>query len=46
MNALEIARFITGVLSVCLAVRFDPWNWPIGGANAVRRIDEILARSG
>jgi nicotinamide mononucleotide transporter len=35
MNALEIAGFVTGALSVWLAVRQNPWNWPFGVANAV-----------
>ena len=35
MNPLEIAGFITGALSVWLAVRQNPWNWPFGVANAV-----------
>jgi len=35
MNALEVAGFITGALSVWLAVRQNPWNWPFGVANAV-----------
>jgi Nicotinamide mononucleotide transporter len=35
MNALEIAGFVTGALSVWLAARQNPWNWPIGVANAV-----------
>jgi len=35
MNRLEIAGFITGALSVWLAVRQNPWNWPFGVANAV-----------
>src|SRR5262245_42711916 len=35
MNGLEIAGFITGALSVWLAVRQNPWNWPMGVANAV-----------
>jgi nicotinamide mononucleotide transporter len=35
MNSLEIAGFITGALSVWLAVRQNPWNWPFGVANAV-----------
>jgi nicotinamide mononucleotide transporter len=35
MNALEIAGFVTGALSVWLAVRQNPWNWPIGVAKAV-----------
>ena len=35
MNALEVAGFITGALSVWLAVRQNPWNWPMGVANAV-----------
>jgi nicotinamide mononucleotide transporter len=32
---LEIAGFVTGALSVWLAVRQNPWNWPFGVANAV-----------
>jgi nicotinamide mononucleotide transporter len=35
MNRLEIAGFVTGALSVWLAVRQNPWNWPFGVANAV-----------
>ena len=35
MNWLEIAGFVTGALSVWLAVRQNPWNWPFGVANAV-----------
>jgi nicotinamide mononucleotide transporter len=35
MNAIEIAGFVTGALSVWLAVRQSPWNWPAGVANAV-----------
>jgi nicotinamide mononucleotide transporter len=35
MNLLEIAGFVTGALSVWLAVRQNPWNWPAGVANAV-----------
>jgi nicotinamide mononucleotide transporter len=35
MSPLEIAGFITGALSVWLAVRQNPWNWPFGVANAV-----------
>ena len=35
MNSLEIAGFVTGALSVWLAVRQNPWNWPFGVANAV-----------
>src|SRR5215510_8749424 len=35
MNALEVAGFVTGALSVWLAVRQNPWNWPMGVANAV-----------
>jgi nicotinamide mononucleotide transporter len=34
MNPLEIAGFVTGALSVWLAVRQNPWNWPFGVANA------------
>jgi nicotinamide mononucleotide transporter len=34
-NLLEIAGFVTGALSVWLAVRQSPWNWPFGVANAV-----------
>jgi nicotinamide mononucleotide transporter len=34
MNALEVAGFVTGALSVWLAVRQNPWNWPFGVANA------------
>jgi nicotinamide mononucleotide transporter len=32
---LEIAGFATGALSVWLAVRQNPWNWPVGVANAL-----------
>jgi nicotinamide mononucleotide transporter len=32
---LESAGFVTGALSVWLAVRQNPWNWPFGVANAV-----------
>jgi nicotinamide mononucleotide transporter len=35
MDPLEIAGFVTGALSVWLAVRQNPWNWPFGVANAV-----------
>jgi nicotinamide mononucleotide transporter len=35
MNWLESAGFVTGALSVWLAVRQNPWNWPFGVANAV-----------
>ena len=35
MNPLEIAGFITGAVSVWLAVRQNPWNWPAGVANAI-----------
>jgi nicotinamide mononucleotide transporter len=35
MNPLEIAGFVTGALSVWLAVRQNPWNWPFGVANAI-----------
>ena len=35
MSWLEIAGFVTGALTVWLAVRQNPWNWPIGVANAV-----------
>ena len=35
MNLLEIAGFVTGALSVWLAVRQNPWNWPFGVGNAV-----------
>ena len=31
---LESAGFVTGALSVWLAVRQNPWNWPFGVANA------------
>jgi nicotinamide mononucleotide transporter len=34
MDPLEIAGFVTGALSVWLAVRQNPWNWPFGVANA------------
>jgi len=36
MTLLEIAGFVTGALSVWLAVRQNPWNWPAGVANAAR----------
>jgi nicotinamide mononucleotide transporter len=35
MNPLEIAGFVTGAVSVWLAVRQSPWNWPVGVANAL-----------
>jgi nicotinamide mononucleotide transporter len=35
MTALEIAGFVTGALSVWLAVKQNPWTWPAGIANAV-----------
>ena len=35
MNWIEIAGFVTGALSVWLAVRQNPWNWPFGVAHAV-----------
>jgi nicotinamide mononucleotide transporter len=35
MNPVELAGFVTGALSVWLAVRQNPWNWPFGVANAV-----------
>src|SRR5687767_5751994 len=35
MNWIEIAGFVTGALAVWLAVRQNPWNWPVGVANAV-----------
>jgi nicotinamide mononucleotide transporter len=35
MDPLETAGFVTGALSVWLAVRQSPWNWPLGVANAV-----------
>jgi nicotinamide mononucleotide transporter len=34
MNPVEIAGFVTGALAVWLAVRQNPWNWPLGVANA------------
>ncbi len=35
MNWIEIFGFVTGALSVWLAVRENVWNWPIAAANAV-----------
>jgi nicotinamide mononucleotide transporter len=35
MTALEVAGFVTGALSVWLAVRQNPWNWSFGVANAL-----------
>lgn len=35
MNAVEVAGFLTGALSVWLAVKQSPWTWPAGIANAI-----------
>ncbi|HSL20455.1 MAG TPA: nicotinamide riboside transporter PnuC [Vicinamibacterales bacterium] len=35
MSGVEILGFVTGALSVWLAVRENVWNWPIAAANAV-----------
>lgn len=35
MTAVEILGFVTGALSVWLAVRENVWNWPVAVANAV-----------
>jgi nicotinamide mononucleotide transporter len=35
MTAVEIAGFVSGALSVWLAVKQHPWTWPLGIANAV-----------
>jgi nicotinamide mononucleotide transporter len=35
MSGVEIAGFLTGALSVWLAVKQSPWTWPAGIANAI-----------
>ena len=35
MTITEIAGFVSGALSVWLAVKQNPWTWPLGIANAI-----------
>lgn len=35
MSGIEIAGFVTGAVSVWLAVKQSPWTWPMGIANAI-----------